>query len=97
VLGHLVGGGQLPHGGDVDRDRVVAGGHLPVADLDRHRLKVDRQAEQLLGAEDEVPGEPLGVEGDHVVAEQAGEDLLAPGRGQHPPGVRARPGDVQKE
>jgi hypothetical protein len=97
VLGHLGGGGQLAHGGDVDRDRVVAGRHHPVADPDRHRLQVDRQPEQLLGRQQKVAGEPLGVEGDHVVAEQAVEHALAPGRGQHPPGVRAREGDVQEE
>ena len=75
----------------------MTGGHLPVPHLHRHGVQVDRQPEQLLGAEHEVPGEPLGVEGDHVVAEQPGEQLLAPGRWQHPPRVRAGPWDVQEE
>jgi hypothetical protein len=39
VLGHLGRVGQLADGGDVDRDRVVAGRHLPVADLHGHGLQ----------------------------------------------------------
>ena len=54
------------------------------------------QVEQVGHARQEVAGEALGVEGDHVAAEQAVEQRVAQRRRQHPPGVSRRPRDVHE-
>ena len=96
VPGHLVGGSQGVHGVHVDGDGIRAGVDLASLVRHRHRGEVDRQPQQLLGAQQEVAREPLGVESDDVVAEQAVEQTVAHSGRKDAPGVGAGPGNVDE-
>jgi hypothetical protein len=52
--------------------------------------------EEFLAAEEEVAGVALGVEADHVVAEQPAEQFVAHRRWEDAPRVGVRPGDVHE-
>ena len=80
----------------VDRDRIPAGPYDPAVDDHLHGGEVYGETEQLLAAEQEVPGVALGVETHHVVAEQPAEQGVAHRGRQHPPRVGLRPGDVDE-
>src|SRR5207249_4438285 len=59
-------------------------------------VEVDLQVHQIAAALQEVLPVGARVEADDVVRQNAPEDLLAYAGGQHAPGVRLRPGDVQE-
>ena len=80
----------------VDRQRVGAHPHLALAEAHDAALEVDVELHQVAAALQEVAAVGAGVEADDVVREQARVDLLADPRGQHPPGVRLRPRDVDE-
>ncbi len=83
-------------GAVVDRQRVRAHPHLALAVAHRAALVVHLELHQVLAALQEVAPVGARVEADDVVRQQAREDLLADPRGQHPPRVRLRPGDVDE-
>jgi hypothetical protein len=80
----------------VDRDRVRAHPDVAALPADLPLGVVDRQVEQVLAAQQEVARVAVGVEGDHVVGEQAPQDPLADVRRQDPPVVRLAPRDVDE-
>ncbi len=96
VPGDVLGAQRRLQGGGVHRDRVVAGPHDPVVDEHQQIVQVDVQAEQVLGAQDEVAGVAPGVEADDVAAEQAAQQPFPDTGRQDPPLVRPRPRDVDE-
>jgi hypothetical protein len=80
----------------VDRQRVGAHPHLALAKAHDPAREVDLEVHQVAAALQEVAAVGPGMEANDVVREQSAEDLLADPRGQHPPGVRLRPGDVNE-
>ena len=88
--------GELARGAVVDRQRVGAHPDLALAEAHDAALEVDLEVHQVAAALQEVAPVGARVEADDVVREQAREDLLADARGQHAPGVRLRPRDVDE-
>jgi hypothetical protein len=88
VLGNLVRVRRAVQALRVDGEGVVADPGLAVAVDDGAAVPVDLELHQLAAALQEGVAVGLGVEADDVVGEHRGEDLLAPGVRQDPPGVR---------
>ena len=96
VAGDLLRLGRAVEPLGVDRERVGADPGLAALVDHRAALVVDLQLHQLAAALEEVAAVGRGVEADDVVGEHAPVDLLAPAVGEHPPGVRLGPGDVDE-